>query len=99
MTRPLFPQESLNELLDPVLPGLLDLLLSHEIIHECNYTRLIREDDEDEYTNLMLWKARNLEFFHFIILSKLPVPPAWCIDSMFIIKVASIDADETEYNV
>ena len=59
------------------------------MLQERQYTRLIRDGDEDEYTNTMLWKQKNLDYFHFIILSKLPVPPQWCVDSMFVIKVAS----------
>ena len=34
------------ELLDPVLPGLLQLLLSRAIVREKHYSRLVRDDDD-----------------------------------------------------
>ena len=43
-------------------------------------------DDPDYAADL--WKPRNLEFFHFIFVSKLPTLPEWCTDKFFILKVA-----------
>ena len=40
--------ETLNDLLDPVLPGLLPLLLSKQILNEEHYSRLLRPDDGPE---------------------------------------------------
>ena len=91
-------QEAIGELLDPVLPGLLKLLLDRSILEERHYARLLREGDEEEYANLTLWKDTNLEHFHFILLSRLPVPPPWCVDSLFVIKVAmALDDDSAMY--
>lgn len=81
-------EDMLNELLDPVIPSLLQLLLSKRICEEQHYSKLIRPSDGDEYSPT-LWKQRNLECFHFVLLSKLPVAPEWCTDRMFIVKVAS----------
>ena len=50
-------------------------------------SRLIREGDDPDYA-ADLWKPRNLEFFHFIFVSKLPTLPEWCTDKFFILKVA-----------
>jgi hypothetical protein len=91
--------EALCELLDPVLPGLLELLLSRAIVREEHYASLIRHDDHDEYANLTLWKEQNLAHFHFILLTRLPVPPAWCVDRLFVIKVAgALDDDTAHYH-
>lgn len=81
--------EALDDLLDPVLPGLLGLLLSKRILLERHYAQLLRPSDGEEYANLTLWKERNLQFFSFILLSRLPTPPAWCVDALFVVKVAS----------
>jgi len=35
-----------------------------------------------------MWKPRNLEFFHFILVSKLPRLPEWCTHKLFVLKVA-----------
>lgn len=87
-------EEALADLLEPVLPDLPRLLLSREITSEDNYKRLLRPSDGDEYTNLTLWKERNLDFFSFILLTRLPVPPPWCVDSLFVLKVAAGCDDE-----
>ena len=87
--------EAVSELLDPVMPGLLKLLLNRKIREEQHYSQLIRDGDEEEYSNLTLWKESNLDYFHFILLSRLPVAPQWCVDSLFVIKVASAMDDET----
>ena len=81
-------EETLNELLDPVMPSLLPLLLSKRICEERHYSKLIRPTDGDEYA-LTFWRERNLQFFHFVVLSKLPVAPDWCAEKMFVVKVAS----------
>ena len=60
-----------------------------KVTEERHYKRLVRKDDGPEYTRLETWKPRNLQHFQFILLSKLPTPPAWCADSMFVIRVAS----------
>ena len=69
------------------MPGLLKLCLTKEILKEDNYKQLIREGDDPDYA-LDAWKPRNLEFFHFILVSKLPKLPEWCADQFFILKVA-----------
>ena len=80
-------ENSLNELLETVLPGLLGLLLSKEVLKEEHYSRLIRESDGEEYS-LKYWKEKTLENFHFIVLTKIPVPPDWCAEKFFMLKVA-----------
>ena len=49
--------------------------------------RLLRPTDGDEYAPV-LWKERNLTTFHFVLISKLPLPPEWAIDNFFVVKVA-----------
>ena len=85
MLSPPLDEEALKDLLDPVLPGLLKLLLSKEIIKEENYAKLIRDTDGDEY-QLKYWKEKNLEFFNFVVLTKTPQPPEWTHEKFFIIK-------------
>lgn len=80
-------EASLNALLDPVLPGLLALLLSKEILKEDNYAKLVHARDGDEY-KVGAWKERNLDYFHFVVLTRLPVPPEWVSESFFVLKVA-----------
>jgi len=80
-------EHSLSALLDPVMPGLLKLLLSKEILKEEHYSKLIHESDGDEY-NLLAWKEKCLEYFHFVVLTKAPHPCEWCTENFFIIKVA-----------
>ena len=87
-------QEAVSELLEPVMPNLLTLLLNRKIREEQHYSQLIRDGDEEEYANLTLWKESNLDHFHFILLSRLPVPPQWCVDSLFVIKVACAEDQE-----
>ena len=91
-------QETICELLDPVLPGLLGLLISRKIVQEVHYAKLVRDGDEEEYTDLSLYSDRALAHFHFILLSRVPVPPQWCVDGLFVIKVASaLDDDLANY--
>ena len=80
-------EEAVRALFDAVLPGLLQLILSKQILKEENYSQLVQEGDDPDYA-LDAWKPRNLEFFHFILVSKLPKLPEWCTDSFFILKVA-----------
>ena len=49
--------------------------------------KLLQALDDPDYA-LDAWKTRNLEFFHFIFVSKLPKLPEWCTDKFFILKVA-----------
>ena len=58
-----------------------------EILKEDNYKQLIREGDDPDYA-LDAWKSRNLEFFHFILVSKLTKLPDWVTDKFFVLKVA-----------
>ena len=91
-------QETICELLDPVLPGLLGLLISRKIVQEVHYAKLVRDGDEEEYTDLSLYSDRALAHFHFILLSRVPVPPQGCVDGLFVIKVASaLDDDLANY--
>lgn len=80
-------KEAVVELFDAVLPGLFQLIVSKQILEEANWSRLIREGDDPDYA-VDMWKPRNLEFFHFIFVSKLPKLPEWCTDKFFILKVA-----------
>ncbi len=70
-----------------VMPGLLKLIISKEIIKEEHWSQLIKEGDDPDYA-IDAWKSRNLEYFHFILVSKLPKLPEWCTDKFFILKVA-----------
>ena len=81
-------REAFDEMLEPVLPGLFNLLTSREILREENYSQLIKESDDDDYT-LKHWRERTTEHFHFIVFSKLPAPPEWCKDTFFMLKVAA----------
>ena len=72
---------------DAVLPGLFKMLLNKQILKEENYSKLIKDGDDPDYA-LDAWKPRNLEFFHFILVSKLPKLAEWCMDQFFILKVA-----------
>ena len=58
------------------------------------HRRCVRPSAEEEYLNLTLWKEQNLAHFHFILLTRLPVPPQWCVDALFVIKVASAVDDD-----
>ena len=80
-------KEAVVELFDAVLPGLFQLIVTKQILQEENWSRLIREGDDPDYA-LDMWKPRNLEFFHFILVSKLPKLPEWCTDKFFVLKVA-----------
>ena len=81
-------EEAFTSLLEPILPGLFDLLLSKRILEEENYTKLIRYEDGDEYT-LKHWREKNLQHFHFVVITKLPTLPDWMIDRFFVLKVAA----------
>ena len=70
-----------------VMPGLLKLIISKEIIKEEHWSQLIKEGDDPDYA-IDAWKSRNLEYFHFILVSKLPKLPEGCTDKFFILKVA-----------
>ena len=78
---------TVDDLLEPVLPGLLQLLLSKRILLEEHYAQLLRPTDGPEY-DLRMWTERNLEFFQFVLLSTLPQPPEWCTSSFFVVKCA-----------
>ena len=73
---------------DAVMPGLLDKILTKKVLREEIYTQLITEDDGEEYKPAF-FSEKALDHFQFIMISKLPVPPEWCTESFFIMRVAA----------
>ena len=81
--------EELPKLFDAVQPGLFDRILSRQVLQEEHYATLIREEDGLEYSlPLGGWKESTTAHFHFVLITRLPVPPEWYIERMFILKVA-----------
>jgi len=82
-------RSEIEALFEAVLPGLLKTMLSKAIAKEENYSKLIRDDDDDDYKLIQGgWKEATTAHFHFVLLTKLPIPPDWCIESFFVLKVA-----------
>jgi hypothetical protein len=79
--------EALTSLFDAVAPGLLNLLLTKRILKEEHYKALIRERDPDEYGE-MFWSEETTAHFQFLMVSKLPIPPEWCAESFFVLRVS-----------
>ena len=81
--------DEIEKLFEAVQPGLLSKILSRKILLEENYSTHIKESDGDEYSlQWGAWKAATVAHFHFVVISKLPVPPDWFIERFFIVKVA-----------
>ncbi|KOO28568.1 iq motif and ankyrin repeat domain-containing protein [Chrysochromulina tobinii] len=73
---------------DAVMPGLFGKILTKKVLREEVYTQLINEDDGDDY-KAAFFSEKALGHFQFIMISKLPVPPEWCAEGFFILRVAA----------
>lgn len=80
-------RETIQPIFDAVLPGLLELLLSKEILKPAKYTQLIRPDDGDDYAP-EYWNERALGYAALVLITRLPLPPEWCVERFFVVKVA-----------
>jgi len=80
--------DMIEAVFDAVLPGLLNKILSKKITREEVYTQLISEEDGEDYRPAF-FNEKALEHFQFVMISKLPIPPEWCAESFFIMRVAA----------
>jgi hypothetical protein len=82
-------KEEVEAIFDAVSPGLLGRVVSKAILKEEHYAALIRDADGEDYSlTLGGWRESTTAHFHFVVLSRLPLPPEWCTERFFILKVA-----------
>jgi hypothetical protein len=80
-------EEAIRELFDAVQPKLLDKILSKKIMREEHYLSLVAEGDDEQY-NKVFWNEATTKHYTFVLRSKRPLPPEWCAEGFFIIRVA-----------
>ena len=81
-------QEAIEGLFDAVYPGLLKLILSRKIRQEQYWRQLITDADDEQYQPTF-WLEKITARFQFVLLSRLPLPPEWCAEGFFVMRVSS----------
>ena len=72
----------------PEPPGLLQLILSRKILREEHWKTLIVDSDPDEYQSIF-WLEKTTAHFQFVMVSRLLIPPEWCAEGFFVMRVSS----------
>jgi hypothetical protein len=79
--------EGVKALFDAVFEGLFGLILNKKIMKEQQYQKLFSGKEGEEY-GPAYWSEATTAHYNFILLSKHPLPPEWCQDAFFVIRVA-----------
>lgn len=80
-------EDAIREIFDAIQPKLFDKILSKKIMREEHYLALVSEEDDEQY-NKVFWNEATTAHYSFVLRSKRPLPPEWCAEGFFIIRVA-----------
>ena len=77
---------SMEDAFDAVASGLLQLLISGDIVQEKNYSRLVKPEDEDEY-KLGQFTDDRLALFRLVVVTSLKFPDEGLMAALQVYRV------------